>query len=342
MNRIGKLLLSLIFISVITACNSNDTKQVSKSENAVSKQKVETDETKILHNYLKNSGEFVVSNKPQIVTAKDVFENLDKYFVIDLRKKEDYEIGHVNGAVNVKFPELVDYMNNNVSAKKYDKIVTTCYSGQGAAFASGALRTLGYSNMYSMKFGMNAWNKKNKNSWGAGISNKYADKLEIKDNKKAEAVKMPIINTGKTLANEILEARVKDIFKVGFKPFKVKLDDVFENPNKYYIINYWPKDKYLAGHLPGAIQYTPTKDFRFDGFINTLPTDKPVVLYCYGGHYAANTVAYLSILGYDAKTIPYGANSFMNTTLVNKNWKGFKQSMVNNSFPMVSGSKPSK
>ena len=124
MNRIGKLLLSLIFISVITACNSNDTKQVSKSENAVSKQKVETDETKILHNYLKNSGEFVVSNKPQIVTAKDVFENLDKYFVIDLRKKEDYEIGHVNGAVNVKFPELVDYMKNNVSAKKYDKIVS--------------------------------------------------------------------------------------------------------------------------------------------------------------------------------------------------------------------------
>ncbi|MEN8137568.1 MAG: rhodanese-like domain-containing protein [Bacteroidota bacterium] len=296
--------------------------------------------TEITHKFLKATGEYVVSNGPTIISADEVYENLSDYLVIDLRSKDLYEEGHVNGALNVKLDSLVDYMKNNVSANAYKKIVFTCKTGQTAAFAAGALRTIGYNNVYSMKYGMNAWSNENTNYWSDAVSNKFANKLESKNNTKAKAGKFPEIKSERQLASSILEERAQTIFNQGFKVAKISADEVFANPSKFYIINYWPKDRYDAGHIEGAVQYTPKKDLKLDGALNTLPTDKTIVVYCYTGQNAASTVAYLRMLGYDAKTIAYGANSFMNSTLVDKGWAGFTSSAVANAYPMIEGKNP--
>jgi hypothetical protein len=45
-------------------------------------------------------------------------------------------------------------------------------------------------------------------------------------------------------------------------------------------------------------------------------------------------VAYLNLLGYDTGNIAYGANSFMNKTLKEKNWDAFTKKEVN-MYPVI-------
>ncbi len=42
--------------------------------------------------------------------------------------------------------------------------------------------------------------------------------------------------------------------------------------------------------------------------LKTLPTDKTIVVYCYTGQTSANMAAYLQVLGYDAKSLLFGAS----------------------------------
>jgi rhodanese-related sulfurtransferase len=45
--------------------------------------------------------------------------------------------------------------------------------------------------------------------------------------------------------------------------------------------------------------------------LKTLPTDKPVVVYCYTGQTSAFMAAYLRLLGYDAKSLKFGTNGMI-------------------------------
>ena len=339
MKNLNKILIFLAFTASFTSCG-DDVCVPGKGLKDVVVTNETVNTTELTHKFIKATGEYVVSNGSVIVSADDVYENLDSYLVIDLRGSDEYSDGHVNGAINVKLDSLVEYMNTKVAANAYKKIVFTCHTGQTAAFAAGALRTIGYNNVYSMKYGMNAWSNENPNFWAKGVSSKLSKKLETKNNPKGKASKLPEIKSEKQFASAILSERAEAIFKEGFKEAKIKIDEVAANPSKYYVINYWPKERYDAGHLAGAIQYSPKKDLRMDASLNTLPTNKTIVLYCYTGQVAAYTVAYLRILGYDAKTLTYGANSFENSVLVDKGWAGFTSSAVANAYPMVTGSNP--
>ncbi len=120
-----------------------------------------------------------------------------------------------------------------------------------------------------------------------------------------------------------MKARATAVLEDGFGSVKVKIDELWENSANYYVINYWPEDEYNNGHVPGAIQYTPKKTFHSTASLNTLPTDKPIVVYCYTGQHSAFIAAYLRILGYDARTLLFGANSFQNENLVKAKKHGF-------------------
>ena len=65
-----------------------------------------------------------------------------------------------------------------------------------------------------------------------------------------------------------------------------------------------PKD-FSRGHIQGA-RNVFWKDLFTDAQLASLPTDKPLVLACYVGHTASQAVAYLRLLGYDAKALKYG------------------------------------
>ncbi|HHB52262.1 MAG TPA: rhodanese-like domain-containing protein, partial [Saprospiraceae bacterium] len=143
-----------------------------------------------------------------------------------------------------------------------------------------------------------------------------------------------IIKTGKTHGYDILAARAQIALNTPYKSLLVKAQELFENPTHYFTINYWPKEKYDQGHVPGAYQYTPKKSLSSQTELYTLPIDKKIVTYCYTGQHAAFVTAYLNILGYDATALAYGANSFMNATLKQKKWHAFSPKKIEG-YPVV-------
>ena len=295
-------------------------------------------EFEILVQYLESNDNFINSEAaPAIVNADEVKKNLKnpKYHIIDIRTESWFEYGHLKNANNIKAENLLDYFENKIKPADYDKIVLICYSGQSAAYFTSLLRLAGFDNVYNMKWGMSSWRVDfADNSWNKNIKNAYADKLEVKDNLMPEKGNYPVLSTGKTDSKDILRVRLEKAFATPYKEHIIKFPDVFENPNDYYIVNYWNQDKYVSGHIPSAIQYQPNSSLSSTTFLSTLPIDKKIAVYCSTGQNAAYVVAYLNILGYDTGNIAYGANSFMNKTLNTKKWDGFSKKEIN-MFPVI-------
>jgi hypothetical protein len=147
------------------------------------------------------------------------------------------------------------------------------------------LQLLGYSNVSVMMFGMSAWNVNACNSWHTSYGNSYVTQLTTTAAAKNAAGNLPALSTGKTTGAEILEARVTALLSTAdpFGDVKLSNSALFTNLTNYYIVNYWSLEHYNTGHIPGAIQYTPKADFKLDASLKTLPTNKPVVIYCYTG-----------------------------------------------------------
>jgi len=297
-------------------------------------------EFEVLTRFLHNSGEYINSKGiPNMVSAEDVNDNLSSYFVLDIRSHDEYVDGHINGAVNVQASEIIDYLDKNIAAGEYDKLVIACHSGQTASYVASVLRLIGYDNVYAMKYGMGAWNR-TLDKWSSNVSNKYASQLETKVNSKAKSTPYPVLKTGEQCGAEVLAARAKTVLNTPFHKIKVNADRAFSD-STFYIVNYWPEDKYLKGHIPGAVQYTPKKDLTIDAVLNTLPSDKKILVYCFTGQNAAFVVAYLRLLGYNAYTLGFGANAFMHDILTSReNWHGFKAAEKLNDFDLIKGENP--
>ncbi len=332
------ILLTVIITVFLTSCERYYNPGLNVK--TLNEDTINLSEIDALLNFLKNSGDYINSKGiPNMISAEDVNENLSNYFIIDTRLHDDYVAGHIPGAVNVQIADLIDYLDKYVSPIIYDKIVIACYSGQSSSYATSILRMLGYNNVYALKYGMGSWNRIF-DDWSKNVSNKFANKLETKDNPKGKPMPYPEIKTGKHCGAEILDARARTVLNTPFYKLIIHADRAFSDSN-FYVINYWTKDKYLKGHIPGAIQYTPRHDLSDTTFLNTLPNDKKILVYGFTGQTSAFVVAYLRLLGYNAFTVGFGANSFMHDVLVSReHWNGFKAADKLHDYSLVKGENP--
>jgi rhodanese-related sulfurtransferase len=80
--------------------------------------------------------------------------------VIDLRSKDLYDAGHIGDARNVPAAELESQAD---SLKKWrDKnVITYCDSGANGASAARSLIKLGFTKVFNLQGGLNAWSKDN-------------------------------------------------------------------------------------------------------------------------------------------------------------------------------------
>lgn len=314
------MVVLLVFIISCTG-SSNKTKQAEPVNSIEVKAKpVEINaEAKALLSYLEELGDYVNGrNFPSLIKAASVYEELTKNnLVIDLRNAGTFAEGHIEEAVNVEFSKLQDYFINDIKPFEFDRIILVCYSGQMSSYSASLLRLMGYGNVYAMRWGMSGWNKDfASGSWLDAVSSEYAEKLEITINEKATAVDFPKMNTGKITGEEILADRFNSLFEAGVAEAIITAEEVFENTNEFYMINYDRRDKYEAGHIPGAIRYKPNGTLGIVSEMQTIPADKEVVVYCGTGHNSGFVTAYLRLFGYNAKTLVYGNNSFMYEKMV--------------------------
>jgi rhodanese-related sulfurtransferase len=339
------ILLSLVVTVTVGDCSGNKTEnktgttqQASAPVTGVKKPLVIGEETSLLLKDLADNGDYVKSKEyPSLIKASIVNQNLgDKnQLVIDLRSSKQFSEGHIKGAVNKKFEELPLYFETGIKPYEYDKIILVSEDGQVSSYTTSLLRLMGYGNVYSMRWGMSAWNKKYADEgWFKDVSDKYEGNLETKVNERPDATGMPELKTGMKTGAEIGAARFKKLFEEGTGNILLTADEVFSNPQKYYIINFERKDKYEDGHIPGAIRYKPESTLGYVDEMASIPTDKTVVIYCGTGHNSGFATAYLRLFGYDARTLKCGNNSFMYDKMVKErsslSWLPFTTAEVNN------------
>jgi rhodanese-related sulfurtransferase len=293
-------------------------------------------ETALLLKDLKENGDYVNSKEfPSLIKASIVNESLGKnMLVIDLRPQNDFSGGHIKGAVNKKLEDLPAYFETGIKPFELDKIIMVSEDGQVSSYATCLLRLMGYGNVYSMRWGMSAWNSKYaQEGWLKGLSGKYEANLESTVTERPVSKGMPEIKTGLQTGQEIGAARFSELFRQGEESVLISADEVFSNPEKYYIINLERKDKYEDGHIPGAVRYKPEATLGYTDEMASIPTDKPVVVYCGTGHNSGFATAYLRLFGYDAHTLKYGNNSFMYDKMVKQkaalSWLPFTTADVN-------------
>ena len=318
------LLLSFL---VLLSCNKSDTYYTADIDGLLSKHAQPA-----LAEFMEQANPVVTEAAfPPLIIAPIVKDELSKDLIIDIRSKDAYEAGHINGAYNVQAKDLLSFLDKvNVSA--YNRIVLVCYSGQTATYNAELLRMLGYKNVYSLAYGMAGWNADFGGLFKKNISAKYINRISKEDVKLPAKSSLPEIEKGLPL--NVLHKRVEEAMILKPSQFLISADKVFEDPSKYFIIDLRKNEHYKVGHIPGAVNIRP-KELLPSGKLTYLPKDKPIVVYCYHGYTSVATTAYLRVLGYNAYSLKFGYHSFMDGIL-NKRID-FKTAF--NTFPYITGSK---
>jgi rhodanese-related sulfurtransferase len=76
--------------------------------------------------------------------------------ILDVREKAEWDAGRIAGAVHVPIRELPKFIDR-LPDSKGAPIVTVCKIGYRAGIAMTVLRMWGYTNVRSMRGGMDAW-----------------------------------------------------------------------------------------------------------------------------------------------------------------------------------------
>lgn len=319
--KIINKIIPLFLIFLIFSCSESNL-QVKEAVQEISK-------TQLVYDEIIKNGDFISSDEfPPIVNSTEVYQNLGKYLVVDVRKGLDYANGHIKGAVNIKLSELIDFAQFT-GFPDYEKVIIVCYTGQSASYGAAVLRMLGYDNVFVMEWGMSSWNKKFSAKWEKNINDNFQSKLVKKLTAKKENTTLPEFEAKRNSGAEILYNRAKMLLKDGFGKAAVTVDRVVPNLAKSYEICLTPEDLYKESHLKGAVLYK-ADDLKIETSLLSIPNNKIIVVYDLNAHKSTFITAYLKMLGYDAKTLKYGANSFMNSVLKEKDLNGFSSKYINN------------
>jgi rhodanese-related sulfurtransferase len=157
---------------------------------------------------------------------------------------------------------------------------------------------------------MGSWNRKFVGEISKHLSNKYANRIDTNQVFRPQAGNLPNQNTENIV--QLLDERLDFLLADTITNIIISPDELFANLDDYFVLAYWSKEKYTKGHISGSFQYDIRSELSPNVALNTLPVDKRIVVYCNTGHHAIAIVAYLKLLGYDAVSMMYGINSFMN------------------------------
>ncbi|MGM0651514.1 MAG: rhodanese-like domain-containing protein [Bacillota bacterium] len=237
----------------------------------------------------------LTADSNNIMPSGDVKDMLDdnpnSLFILDIRSAEDFEEGHIEGAVHSAWGEVGNIMDRLPTNRP---VVVVCYSGQTAGQTVGALRMAGFDNVVSLQSGMNfGWTEEGFEAAGEGM---------------VPAADLDSVTSPADEEEEILWEVAQDYFAgVAADNNIMPPDEVNEiledNPNLLYVLDIRSAEDYEEGHIPGSV-HSPWSEVG--DLMDELPTNRPVVVACYSGQTAGQTVGVLRMAGFDAQSLQFG------------------------------------
>lgn len=110
------------------------------------------DDNEIIHSALLDLIKNTKSDWNYITPEQLNDEKLSDYLLVDIRKEKDFKEGHIKGAINIFWMDLLKDENLK-KLPKDEKIILICYVGHTASQMMFALKLLGY-DVLALKFGM--------------------------------------------------------------------------------------------------------------------------------------------------------------------------------------------
>jgi len=243
----------------------------------------------------------------RIITWEDLFAKIDagdEPFILSIRQADVYGEGHIQGAYLAAWGE--DLANKVGMLPKDQTVYVYCYSGQTAGQAVALMNLLGI-DAVSVKSGYN---------YGAMKTEGYEAYVETTPNELPDA--------GAEFDAEILEF-VKQYFMSVEENANFQIDsadvETLVEAGEAIVIDIRAAEDYAAGHIDEAINIPFGANMQ-ESFTE-LPKDQKLIVACYSGQTAGQTVAILRALGYDAISLKFGMGTngwtkYVKTSAANK------------------------
>ena len=227
------------------------------------------------------------------IAPADLFAKIDAgedILIIDIRQADAYGESHLKGAVNIPYQDIPA----NLDKIPDDKTVfVNCYTGQTSSQTVALLNIAG-------KYAINI-----QSGWNRGIS--QADGFEAYT--ETDANELP---DGSYPVEASIASAITDYYKEAdghnYKYFNFPVDDlkalVDAESDEYTILSVRQAKDYAEGHIAGAMNIPFGKDMQ--NSFSEIPTDKPVIVYCYTGQTASQVMAVLRMLGFEAYNLNGG------------------------------------
>ena len=270
---------------------------------------------------------FMAGPVPGLIKAFNLRSDLlagATYTLLDVRKPEDFALGHIENAINVSVADLISEIEAGNIPTENDFVVT-CYTGQSAGYAKAALDLLGY-DAVSLKWGMCSWNNTLTTKWDDATDSPATPSV-VDENGGLEWNLFPALDENDDVT--VLDNRLDVVMAEGFQGVSygdIELED-------YFVVTYWDEFDYMgtagnghdartSGHLEGSYQFTPGTSLDFDTMLANLPSgqEDSIIVYCWSGQTSAQITMYLRMMGYDAYSMMFGANSLFFDDIDNAKW----------------------
>lgn len=254
-------------------------------------------------------------------------ERDEEIYLLDVRGREAYEQGHIEGAHHVEFSEWAS--PDNLSRLSRDhKIIVICETGLAAAQVVAGLRLLGYDAVVP-KTGINGWTQTHMTEKLVEEfqSAKYPVKRVPPTNGHAPAPADAIFHAPEDYEYELIAERIHEVFSdlpaadnvdghpahiITARELNSLLQDECERDGIFLLDLRREEDFEGVGHIEGALRM----DFdavAVPGNLELLPRDRKIITICYTGNLAAQLAVVLRLLGYDAAALAYGMVSWTRT-----------------------------
>jgi rhodanese-related sulfurtransferase len=273
--------------------------------------------------YFETHGDYINSeNNSAIISVDEVYNNLSKYLLMDIRTETQFQSGHIDGARNFGIEELLDSLQFN-SVNMDAEIIIISESGQKAAYATALLRLYGYTNIFSLNFGMAHWNEKFADVWIDARNDSewkftYTEQYYPKPKKGNE---LPNINGYENVntTEELVKLRIKNFlnkaeyqnaiatiqeadatYSLRYSKFVDGFMFCYADRELYEIVRHFKNvtpPLTWGGHPRSAVFYDGQTDFKASSNLLTLPANKTIYNYTFNGQRSLYITVYLRLIG---------------------------------------------